>query len=292
MLALRMTLQVTAVAIALVTALLDYGRNDRRTRAFRHRRMLLVGLMVVLLIGTSVAEVASDRAVKANVARTEKQRESDVAEIRRLRGEVHGEEVAHRREAQQAIGSIDHLQQRLAELQSKITNAELQKEIQQYAGELREARAALRPGPKARLSAYFQDPSNLDAELSEAYVYPSDGVVKFTMFAKNASSADANVGEIWFRVPTTDCEVVEPPGGLQLLPSAHAGEYTTTFNHLGVDERVGPYTFSLKLGSAIRTFGIGFRFSCQTCESPVPWTLVKANVGQELKIFGGKKSGG
>jgi hypothetical protein len=281
---LRLLLLVVIVTASLLTALLDYGHTDRRTIVFRRRRAALICVTLAVLVLGLVSEIENDLNAKADAVRSAKMRQADAGEISRLRAEIHTEEVAHRRESEQAINSIDRLQQRLAELQAKITNDQLQSELRTYARELREARAILTPGPRAHLSAAFEDTNDPANELISTTLHPVAEVVRFKMWAKNASKADANVGSVWFRI-CEDCEVVEPPGGLQRVPEAMSGEYTTPVLHLGAGERVGPYSFVLRVSSKYRRIGIGFRYSCQTCDIPKGWAMLIADVDTELPVF-------
>jgi len=59
----KITLQVMAVAIAILINILDYVSADKRTKKFRRRRNLLFALSAVFLIG-SIAVVIGDEFAK------------------------------------------------------------------------------------------------------------------------------------------------------------------------------------------------------------------------------------
>jgi hypothetical protein len=282
---LKILLQVLAVMIAMLTARLDYGPIDRRTRNFKLRRRALLLLSILFLAASIATEYFSSRADKERDNETLRRRLEDRSEIANLRGVIRTEQVAHERASKQSLTALDMLQQRLSSLQTKVETEELRSELSTYQRELRQAREVLTPGPKASLVAGIMRSSESDDNFIDTpTVRRVNGVVTITFWAKNISTADANHGNLWFRL-CDQCEVVEPPTGLQHVAGANHAEYGTSFVNMGADTRLGPYTFKVRTLPTIRSMGFAFRYACQTCVVETRWKDLWVYVEPELKLF-------
>src|SRR5258705_11764082 len=161
MLLLRITLQSLTGLLALLSALLDYGEHDRSSLPFKRRRALVVcGIIIICAMGLA-AEIVSEHSAADGRSQAKVQSDGDAKRITALRASIDAEQLAHRRESEQALKALDQLQQRFAELQAKVTTASLQAELQTYATELRRTRQVLST-PKAKFAFHFGDSANAD----------------------------------------------------------------------------------------------------------------------------------
>ncbi|MGB8522817.1 MAG: hypothetical protein WCD43_07615 [Candidatus Acidiferrales bacterium] len=226
-------LQIIIGLIALLGIWKDYTENEKRSK--KHGKWIYLGLfsLTVFLMILSIVDTHSNRvkvAKDAQQAFGEKQTAD--ARIKFLTDQIGQLRDDSKANSDGFRKSFDGLYQRFADLQAKVTNVDLIREIDDTKKELRATQEKLNT-PKVTLvpSFYFLDYSYKPPIVEMTASRQLDGSIPIDFVVINPSDVSALRGEIILRI-CDFCQYAKEPEGFAKRNGAHNNDRAKSFDHI------------------------------------------------------------
>jgi hypothetical protein len=261
-------LQVIIGLIALLGIWKDYSENKKRSK--KHGKWIYLGLFLLTAF-LMILSIVDTRSNRAKVAKDTQQAvgEKQTADARinfltdqvgQLRGDSRANSDGFRK-------SFDGLYQRFANLQAKVTNADLIREIDETKKELRATQDKLNT-PKATLipSFYFLDYSYKPPILEMSASRQPEGSIPIDFVVINPSDVSALRGEITLRICDL-CQYAKEPEGFTKRNGAHNNDRAKSFEHILGNTLLEKMTAEINTPLNVNRIEVMVVVVCENCEA-------------------------
>jgi len=237
----------------------DYGKVSHRPKRWIPMTVLalVVLLMTVSIILTHISRV--------NAAKEQQRNETKINELLSQIKNLRDDSKVDNKGFRDSLSTLsDRFAVKFSDLQSKVANAELIKEIKDAKKELRDTQRKLEQ-PRAKLSgSFFTEDFSKIPVLNATPEISAEGLsVDFVV--ANLSSVSANQGSMVLRI-CQGCQFAEEPAGFQRVNGAPDTEREKPFMH------ILPQTISEKMSAKIippftaNRFEVDLIVKCETCD--------------------------
>jgi hypothetical protein len=222
----------------------NHGSSWRRT-------VVLLLIVIVWIMGI------------VNIHSTKKQ---NLADKEILNGRIDGLNRTITEGQKQAIGTISHLTDRVADLQTKVETADLKKQVTKLQQELIENQRAMAPPPKARLffnvggasPQYGQKPVLITSRAmnGDHLTLPFDVIV----------TPDADAIDGYFALQICDqCRFASEPKGWVKIDGDLETRRNFAFQRYLADSATETFTVDIVPPSGATQINVGLEYRCKTC---------------------------
>ena len=261
-------LQIVIGSIALLGIWKDYTENKKRSK--KHGKWIYPGLffLTVSLMILSIFDTHSNRVkVAEDTQQAATQKQTADARITFLTDQVGQLRNDSRANSDGFRKSFDGLYQRFANLQAKVTNADLIREIDETKKELRVTQDKLNT-PKATLvpSFYFLDYSYKPPILEMNASRQLDGGIPIDFEIINPSDVSALRGEITLRICDL-CQYAKEPEGFTKRNGAHNNDRAKSFEHILGNTTLEKMTAEINTPLNVNRIEIIVAVVCENCEA-------------------------
>lgn len=242
--------------VAFFALLKDWSDYGNLSKKWGRAVPLILAIITAVITLLSIRETSSSRAEQASNRATIAQLST---QIDQLRGD-------NQKSADGFRDSFATLYQRFTDLQSKVQNADLLKEIDATKKELVATQSKLTPLKISPIATFpSKDPSKIPiTEFTTAR--SGDFVeVKFTVY--NPSDSNAGAGAIILRI-CESCRYADEPPGFHKITGSAESDREKDFQHIWAKAGMEIKTARIVVPPQLDSFMIGVIVACENCVAP------------------------
>lgn len=257
---------VLPIAASLI-ALLQLAK-DWRAHQTPLRRVAALALIVLFGVGTAFNTYRTATKSAEAARKAETQHTTDQAEIRNLETAVKTANHDQETNTTHFLESFKELSNKVSDLQTRVTNEELQKKLASVQTELQKTQKAMAPGPKAELrfsfGPYVQLYKKPVIQTVKSLPVNPDGSVDFTFTVVNTTDIDA-VGLGVNFIVCGGCKFAKESEGLTKIRGYLEQVRSLNVDSLAAQSSVPEINVEIIPPPHAKELEVGISYRCRTC---------------------------
>ncbi len=167
---------------------------------------------------------------------------------------------------------------KLAELKSKVTNAELLSELDQTQQDLKATQAKLNAPKAVVIASFFTSEGTTQDPILSTYAVPTSGIVTVDLTMLNNTDVNALSGDLAISI-CDECKYAVEPSGFSNLSGSPQNQRNYSFAHVLAVSRTTKIPVAIIPPSGARQFQIRAEVRCENCTGQLSTLVV--NLPQE-----------
>jgi hypothetical protein len=270
-------LQLLLGTVAFVALLKDWKDYGRLSTKFGNFVPLVLAILTVFITGLGLRDTYQTRAAaSADREQARLDRGTSQQHITQLSDQVTQLRQDNKNAADTFSKSFATLYSKFSDLQSKVQNADLLKEIKETKQQLEDTQKKLTQ-PKPVLIATFPANDPAQVPITETTLPRSDDVVTVQFAAFNSSDTAALNGSFIVRICEV-CKYSEEPPGFVKVSGASDWDRQHDFQRIFPKSMIETFSVKVRIPTNVARFAISLLLACDACIAPTKqdlWINVK-----------------
>jgi len=246
-------LQVLLGIIALFTLLKDWNDYGNISKRWGRSIPLVMAVLTVIITVLSIRDTYDSNTNQINSRATISQLST---QIDQLRGD-------NQKAADAFRDSFTKLYDRFSDLQTRVQNADLLKEIKDTKKELLDTQSKLTP-PNITPIASFPADDPAQIPITQISAIRSDNVVEVAFMVYNPSAVNARSGAVILRICEA-CKYAEEPKGFVAIAGGPESDRERDFQHIWAKTAMEVLSARITIPPGLPSFTLGIFVSCENC---------------------------
>ena len=247
--------QVLLGVVAFFALLKDWNEYGRLSRKWGRGVPLVIAMVTAIITLLGVYETYSARVEQASSGATITQMSNQIGQLR----------TDNQKSTDGFRDSFSKLYDRFSELQSKVQNADLLKEIKATKQELVETQNKLTPPIVTPIASFPARPAT-DIPITETTATRSDGFVEVHVTVYNPSDYNAKTGAVMVRVCEA-CKYADEPSGFVKVVGGLDSDREHDFQHIWAKTAMEDMMVHISVPPEVHSFFVGVFVSCENCSA-------------------------